>query len=194
MEVGLSPGDFVLDRDPAPSPIFGKFLLCPKGWMHHDATWYGCIPQPRGLCVRWGPSPLPKKGRSPLANFRPISIVAKRLDQDGTWHLGGPWSRPHCARWGTSFPPLKRGQSPLPIFGQFLLSPNGWMNQDGTLHGGGPWSKPHCARWGPSSPPQKGDRAPPIFGPCLLSRNGWMHQDATWYGGRPQPRRLCVRW
>jgi len=57
MEVGLSPGDFVLDEDPVPpkkgvgasSPIFGKFLLCPNGWMHHDATWYGGRPQPRGL-------------------------------------------------------------------------------------------------------------------------------------------------
>ena len=39
MEVGLSPGDFVLDDDPAPpqkrggapSPIFGPFLLWPNG-------------------------------------------------------------------------------------------------------------------------------------------------------------------
>jgi len=46
MEVGLSPGDFVLDGDPAafpkrgrsPSPIFGPFLLWPNGWMHQDAT------------------------------------------------------------------------------------------------------------------------------------------------------------
>jgi len=73
MEVGLSPGDFVLDGDPAPfhrkgakppSPICGPFLLCTNGWMHQDATWYGGRPQPRGLCVRWGPSPL---------NFRPQS-------------------------------------------------------------------------------------------------------------------------
>jgi len=41
MEVGLNPGDFVLDGDPAPSP---------------------------------------KRGRSQLPNFRPISTVAKRLD------------------------------------------------------------------------------------------------------------------
>ena len=33
--------------------------------MHQDATWYGGRPQPRRLCVSWGPSPLPKKGRSP---------------------------------------------------------------------------------------------------------------------------------
>ena len=40
-EVGLGPGDFVLDGDPAP---------------------------------------LPKKGAEPLPIFRPMSIVAKRLD------------------------------------------------------------------------------------------------------------------
>jgi len=101
----------------------------------------------------------------------------------------------HIVLDGEPAPLPKRGQSPSPIFGPFLLSPNGWMNRDGTWHGGGPWSKPHCARWGPSSPPQKGDRDPtPIFGPFLLSPNGCMHQDATWYGGRPRPRRLCVRW
>jgi len=33
--------------------------------MHQDATWYGGRPQPRRLCVRWGPSPLPQKGRNP---------------------------------------------------------------------------------------------------------------------------------
>ena len=66
MEVGLNPGDFVLDGDPAskgggaPSLIFGPSLLWPNGWMHQDATWYGGRPQPRGLCVRWGPSLQPK--------------------------------------------------------------------------------------------------------------------------------------
>jgi len=47
MEIGLSPGDFVLDGDPAtllqkeaepPSPIFGPLLLWPNAWMHQDAT------------------------------------------------------------------------------------------------------------------------------------------------------------
>ena len=53
VEVGLSPGDFVLDGDQAlppknqkggaaRSPIFGPFLLWPNGWMHQDSTWYGC--------------------------------------------------------------------------------------------------------------------------------------------------------
>ena len=68
-ELGFSPGDFVLDGDPAPSlkrggtpsPIFGPFLLWPNGWMHQDATWYGCRPQSRGLYVTWTPSPPPQK-------------------------------------------------------------------------------------------------------------------------------------
>ena len=66
MQVGLGSGHIVLDRDPAPSPIFGPFLLRPNGWIHQDATWYGGRPHPRGLYVRRGPrSPSPKRGRSP---------------------------------------------------------------------------------------------------------------------------------
>jgi len=76
-KVGLSPGDSVLDGDPAPSPqrrrtpspIFRPFLLWPNSWMHQDATWYGGRPQPR----RRSPGAEPP-------NFRPMSIVAKRLD------------------------------------------------------------------------------------------------------------------
>ena len=55
-------------RGQNPLSIFGPSLLsllCPNGWMHQDATWYGGRPLPRRLCVRWGPSPLPQKGRSP---------------------------------------------------------------------------------------------------------------------------------
>jgi len=45
MEVGLGPGDFVLDGEPAPPlrkgsgapcPIVGPFLLWPNGWMHQN--------------------------------------------------------------------------------------------------------------------------------------------------------------
>ena len=51
MEIGLGPGDFVLDGDPAS---------------------------------------LPKKGWSPLPNFRLMSIVAKWLD-GSRWHLAWRW-------------------------------------------------------------------------------------------------------
>jgi len=79
MDIGLSPGDFVLDGDPvlptkqrgrSPLPIFGSFLLCSNGWMHQNATRYGGRPQPRRVCVRWGPSSPPRKGRSPSPILR----------------------------------------------------------------------------------------------------------------------------
>jgi len=83
VEVGLGPGHIVLDGDPAPlpkkgaePPIFGPSLLRPNGWMDQDATWYGGRPRPKGHCATWGPSS-PQKGTTP--NFRPMSIVAKRL-------------------------------------------------------------------------------------------------------------------
>ena len=78
MEVGLGPGDFVFDGDPAPSPkrgrspstIFGPCLLWPNGCMDQDATWYRGRPWPRRHCIRWGPSPaLSKKGAEPPPQF-----------------------------------------------------------------------------------------------------------------------------
>jgi len=79
MELGFSPGDFVLDRDPAlpspkqglsPRPNFRSISIVVKRLqyrcMHQDATWYGGRPHPRGLCVRWNPAP-------PL-NFQPMFI------------------------------------------------------------------------------------------------------------------------
>jgi len=63
VEVGLGPGDIMLDVDSAPlpqkgaePPIFGPFLLWSNGWMHQNATWYGGKPPPRRRGVRWGRS------------------------------------------------------------------------------------------------------------------------------------------
>jgi len=118
MQVGLGPGDFVLDGDPAPPPQkvgkvpskekkFGPCLLSPNGCMDQDGTWYGGRPQPRRLCVKGGPSPLPKKGAEP-PNFRPMFIAAKRLD-GSRWHLygGRPQPRQLCVRLGPSYPQKK---------------------------------------------------------------------------------------
>ena len=72
VEVSLGPGDFVLDGDPAPPPrkgaepqILNPGLLWPNGWMDQDGTCHRGRPQPRRLCVRWGPAPSPKNWRSP---------------------------------------------------------------------------------------------------------------------------------
>jgi len=72
MEVGLGPGDFVLDRYPGhlpkrglrPLPIFGPCQLWPNGWMDHDGTWHGGGRRPRQHCYMGTQAPS-EKGHSP---------------------------------------------------------------------------------------------------------------------------------
>jgi len=76
-QLGLGPGHIVLDGDTALPPQrgtaptqFSAHLLRPNGCMDQDATWYGARPQPRRLCVRWGPrSTSPKKAAEPPPQF-----------------------------------------------------------------------------------------------------------------------------
>jgi len=87
MEVGLSPGDFMLDGDSAPSqkgggdPTFSAHVYCGQ-----TAEWIkmalgvqvGLSP---GDFVLDGAPTLPRKsGGRALPNFRPISSVATQLD------------------------------------------------------------------------------------------------------------------
>ena len=170
MEVGLSPGDFVLDGDPAflsqkgaepPSPIFGLFLLWPNGWMHQDATWYVCRPQPRGLCVRWRTSPSPDKGAEPHTKiFGPCLLWPNGwMDQDASWYRGKPRLMRHYVRCGPSYFQKKGHTHSHPIFGPCLLWPNGWMDEDAAWYGSRPRLRPHCTRRGLSSR-EKGTAAP----------------------------------
>jgi len=56
-------------------PVSNAGGLWPNGWMDQDETWHRARPWPRPHCVRWGPSS-PQRG----TNFRPMSVVAKRLN------------------------------------------------------------------------------------------------------------------
>jgi len=58
--------------------VYNVGVLWPNGWMDQDETWHGGRPRPWPHCVRCGPSSPSPKGHSP--NFRPMSVVAKRLD------------------------------------------------------------------------------------------------------------------
>jgi len=85
MEVGFGPDDFVLDGEQVLSPkrgrnppILGPCLLWPNGWMDQDALGMEVDLGPGNIVLDGDPAPLPKKGQTP-SNFRPISIVAKRL-------------------------------------------------------------------------------------------------------------------
>jgi len=102
MYVGLGPGHIVLDGDPAhppkgAQPPFSAHVCCghTAGWIKMPlGRYYVGRPRPRrhGVRVRCEPSSSsPKMGRSPLPNFRPMSIVAKRLDESRQ-HLAWRWA------------------------------------------------------------------------------------------------------
>ena len=74
--------------------------------------------------------------------------------------VGRPRPWPHCVRWGPI--PLPKGAQP-PIFGPYLLRPNGCMDQDFTWYGARTQPRRLCVRWRPSPPPQKGAEPPPQF-------------------------------
>jgi len=52
----------------------GVGVLWPNGWIDQDAIWYGCRPRPRRHCIRWGPSPSPKKWHSSPPLFGPCLL------------------------------------------------------------------------------------------------------------------------
>ena len=86
-QVGLGPGHIVLDGDPAPLPKRGGlpqfsahvYSGQTAGWIK-TALGMEVGLSPGDFVLDGDPEPSPKRGHSPLPNFRPISIVAKRLD------------------------------------------------------------------------------------------------------------------
>ena len=71
----------------APATQFSAHICCGQmgGWIklpHGREVGLG----PRDIVLDGNPAPLPKKGAEPLPNFRPMSIVAKRLGRS-KWHL-----------------------------------------------------------------------------------------------------------
>jgi len=60
-ELGLGPGDILLDGNPAPPQKGGQSpnlrpMSIVANRLYQDTTWYGGRPQPRRRCVRWRPS------------------------------------------------------------------------------------------------------------------------------------------
>jgi len=157
----------------ASSPIFGLFLLWPNGWMHQDATWYGDRPQPRGLCVRGGPSPSPKRERNSQFSFH---IYCRQTAGWIKMALGTEvgLSQATFVLDGDPAPFPKRGRTPSPISGPFLMRPNGWMHQDATWYEGRPRPRGLCVRWGLSRLPKKGAETP------QFSAHVYCGQTAAW--------------
>jgi len=156
----------------AQPPIFGPYLLRPNDYIDQDVTWYGASPQPRRLCVRWGPrSPLPKMGRSPQIFGTCLLWPNGWMDEAGTSHIGRPLLRRLCVRWGP-IPLLQKGAEPPPQFlahfycGQTARCIKMPLGMDVRLSPG------DFVLAGDPAPSPKRGRSPQIFGPCLLWPNG----------------------
>jgi len=74
----------------------------------------------------------------------------------------------HIALDGDPAPPPPKGHSPQPIFGPYLLRPNGCIDQDATWYGGMPRPRRLCIRWGPSPNPKRAQSPLPNFGPISI--------------------------
>jgi len=98
------------------------------------------------------PFPFPKWGAEP-PNFRPIFIVAKPGWMKLVLGMEVGLSPIEFVLDGDPlYPPQKGDRTPSPIFGPFLLWPNGCMHQDATWYGGRPQPRVLCIRWGFSPP------------------------------------------
>ena len=90
---------------------------------------------PRHIVLDGDPAPLPKKGQRPQI-LGPCLFSPKRLD-GSRCHLTVVGmevglSPGDFMLHGDPAPLQKGGGAPSPIFGPFLLWPNGWMHQDAT--------------------------------------------------------------
>jgi len=134
VEVGLSPGDFVLDGDQVPpqkggrAPQFSAHVYC--GQMA------GCIKMPLGMEGGLGPghivldgdsAPLPRKAAELPPIFGSFLLWTNGwMHQDATWYGGRPQPRQLCVRWRSSALPKKRRRPS--IFGPRLLWPKGCID------------------------------------------------------------------
>jgi len=91
-----------------------------------------------GMKVSFGPghivldgewTQLPQRGHSPQYSANVCCGQTAWMDQDATWYGGRPRPRPHCVRWGLSSPRKGAQQPPPPLFGPYLLRPNGCPSQ-----------------------------------------------------------------
>ena len=67
--------------------------------------------------------------------------------------------------------PQKGAAPPSPIFGPFMLWPNGWMHQYATWYG----CRGFCVRWRTSPPPRQGSGAPKFSAHVYCGQTaGWI--------------------
>jgi len=165
VKVGLDPSDILLDGDPAAppqkggrAPQFSAHVYCGQAaaWIKMALGMEICLSSGH-IVLDGDPAPLTKKGGTAPLNFRPMFVVAKRLNRSRCHLVTMVGLRPgNSVLDADPAPPLKEHRPPN--FGPYLLGPNGWMDQDATWYEGRSRPRLYCVTWGHSSPSQKGHR------------------------------------
>jgi len=135
MEVGLGPGDFAFDGDPATPRKKGTPTLA-----HFLAHVYcgqtaGQIKIPLGTEVNVGSDVVLDGVAAPLKWAQPLVFGSCLvwpngwMDEDATWYGSRPWPRPHCIRRGPSSP--RKGHS-VPLFWAHVYCGHGRPSQSAT--------------------------------------------------------------
>ena len=157
--VGLSPGDFMLDGNPAlstkrgrsPSPQFSAHVYCGQraGWIKMAPVME--VGGRMGRKLGSGPQFSAHFYCGQTAGWITMALGMEVGLSPGDFVLDVvPASLP------------KKGRSP-PIFGTCLLWSNGCTVQDATWYRGRPRPTRHCVKCGPSSIPSPKWAQPPIF-------------------------------
>jgi len=156
--------------------------------MYQDTTWYRGRPRSRRHCVTWGPNSPSPKGHTP--NFRPVSVVAKRLSGHGLrCHSVWRWASVQATvSLGTQLPRKKAHPN------QFLArvycdQTAGWMKTPYLVRSR-PRPTPHSVRRGPIAVRERGTSAPPLFSVHVYCGHGRPSQLLLVSSTNRHPKRL----
>ena len=138
IQLGLSPGDFMLDGDPVPLPSFRPISIAAKRLDASRCHLVWRYAHPRGLCVRWRASPFPQEGGG-----APQFSAHAHCGQTAGWikmSLGTEvgLGQADIVLDRDPAPLQKKAAEPPPHsppqqkIGPRLLWPNGLMDQDGS--------------------------------------------------------------
>jgi len=138
--------------------------------MNQDGTWHGGRPQPRRLCVKWGPSPLPKKGAEPPPQFS-ANFYCAQTAACITMPLGMEVGlSPGDFVYDEDPAPLpKKGAEPPPQFSAHVYCGQtaGWIKMALCMEVG--LGSSHIVLDGDPPPlPKKGTEPPPNFPPIFI--------------------------
>jgi len=179
-EVGLGPGDFVSDGDPAPPPrkwgqrppISGPFLLWPNGWMDQDGTVMEVGLGPGHIVLDGDLAPPPAKRKTQITQFSAHvycgqTAVCIRIPIRTEVGL----DLCDIVLDGDPAPPPLKGHNPQFSSNVRCGLKAGWITMPFGME------RRRLCSMGTKLPQKKKAQLPPNFGPCLLWPNGLMDQD-----------------